>query len=198
MGKYCTKCGKELTKGAGFCQNCGVKIELSQEPVIPAAPVPTQPVVQPQQTPPQTQPVPFKPPKKSKKKLFGIIGIIIILTVVVIASLFLFVLKGNDSTSTNTAETDIIGVWRMTYCTESPSFGPDDWNQNWIFNNDDTIQFEPPVSDGFEEYSISNDEICFTGHYYLDPRCYVYTFGSSKNSLTLKNDVLTMTFSRII
>lgn len=30
MGKFCTKCGSKLTKGAGFCVKCGQKIEVEQ------------------------------------------------------------------------------------------------------------------------------------------------------------------------
>ena len=193
MAKYCTNCGKELIKGAGFCQNCGIKVKIQPEPVIPQEPV------QQQQEQAIIQPsIKTKPVKKSNKKLFGIIGIIIIIAVVVIASLFLFVLKGDDSTSENTAETDIIGAWRLSYNNQTPSYGPDDLDTNWIFNNNGTIVFQPHVDYGFEEYYISNDEICFTGYYYPDPRCYEFSISSSKNSLTLKNDVVTMTFIRIV
>ena len=201
MVKNCPKCGKEFPDNINFCADCGVKIEIPQEPVIPAAPVPTQPVAQPQQTPTQTQPVvqqpaPFKPPKKSNKKLFAIIGIIII-AVVIVALLFLFVLKGDNLTTSNTAEEDILGAWRMTSHTQLGS-DPETCNQNWEFKSDGTIEFEPPVTDGFEEYYISNNEVCFTGYYYPNPRCYEFTFGSSKNSLTLDNDVVIITFTRIV
>ena len=133
------------------------------------------------------------------KKLFAIIGIIVI-AIVIIALLFLFVILEDDSTSTNTAETDIIGAWRMTYHNQLGS-DPETLDTNWIFKNDGTIYFDPPVSDGFDEYSISSEEICFSdklGKYYPIPRCYEYNFGSSKDSLTLTNDVVTMTFIRIV
>ena len=182
MVKNCPKCGKEFPDNINFCADCGVQLVVKQ-----AAPI----VTQPQTVQPPVQSPVVQYPKKSNKKLFAIIGIIII-AVVIVALLFLFVL-----TTSNTAEEDILGAWRMTSHTQLGS-DPETCNQNWEFKSDGTIEFEPPVTDGFEEYYISNNEVCFTGYYYPNPRCYEFTFGSSKNSLTLDNDVVIITFTRIV
>ena len=108
---------------------------------------------------------------------------------------YFFVLKEEDTLSTVTYETDIIGVRRMTYHSQLGD-DSDTLNTIWQFFKNGTIEV---ISDGFKDYEISADEICFTGLYYPTPRCYEYGFfGPSADLLTLQSDVETITFIRIV
>jgi hypothetical protein len=67
---FCTSCGKEVSPGVKFCENCGTPVE--QTPVAPAPPaVPTAPAT-----------MAKKPPSSSRTLLIGAIAGIIILIAV--------------------------------------------------------------------------------------------------------------------
>lgn len=195
MAKYCTNCGVKLIKGTGFCKNCGTKVETPPIQVIPQEPIQQQEqdIIQ--------QPITTEPSKKSNKKLLGIIEIIIIIAVVVIVSLYLFVIIGDDSTSTNTAANDIIGAWMMTYDYYLDKEA-DELGISWEFKQNGTLIINPPLTDGFNEYSISNNEICLSDRlriYYPEPHCYELTFGPEKRSIILEdNGEPVWSFQRIV
>jgi len=202
MAKYCTNCGKKLTARAAFCQNCGTKVESSEIPVSQQETIPPQPLQQQQAPPPipqpdqqpvqpiGQQPIPIKPSKKTNKKIIGILGVIIIISVVVIVSVYLFVLKEDDTTPTDTYKTDIVGPWIMSYDYIQDK-GADELGITWVFNSDGSLEIDPPIEDGINQYTITSEQICLSdelGVYYPVPLCYEYNFGSSKKTITLTDN----------
>jgi hypothetical protein len=88
----------------------------------------------------------------------------------------------------------------MTYHSDLGD-NPDDLNTIWQFFKNGDIEFDPVITDGADQYTISSVQICLSdklGIYYPQPRCYEYEFGPSADSLTLQSDVETIAFTRIV
>ena len=105
MSKYCPFCGKELKKGAKFCQNCGNKIQVEKkttEATQAPSKSPSSSAQQPSPTPITPEPVtpqavtqqlgaaPMQP-KKTKTSLIIAIVAIVAVVVVLLIVILLFV-----------------------------------------------------------------------------------------------------------
>ncbi len=101
MGKFCSKCGAEIDKGAKFCIGCGAHVEeenVQQAPAEPVAQKTPTPPPPPKNTvqkaiPPVTQnPI---PKKSNTMKIFAVIAVVAI--VIIAAFAFGFMMGGSDS-----------------------------------------------------------------------------------------------------
>jgi hypothetical protein len=92
---FCTKCGKQLGEGVGFCTNCGTRVEApaNRAPAPPISAIPLSPaVVQPAAAPTGPSASPPVAPRKSGNLLLKIVvavlGFFALGTVLVIGSCF--------------------------------------------------------------------------------------------------------------
>jgi len=87
---FCQKCGKELREGAVFCDSCGAQQEERQDNIMQPQPVYAIP-----------QPIPYTPPnpvkKPTKKIVFGIISVVVVIIILGITVLFPITKNDNDS-----------------------------------------------------------------------------------------------------